>query len=98
MFAIGRNTCQIQMCIDRRIPMTGEVFCRRQDAILWIVHRALQERRDVRGNLRGIFAVGADIDDRVIRIAVHVSVRKKDPVHSDRSSFTRGDDSFVARS
>ena len=55
----------------------------------------LDEGCDVRGDLLRILAVGADVDDGVVRIVVDIGHRGQDPVNAQRPGLPGGSRAFI---
>ncbi len=85
MRAIGLDGRHRQMAVDGGIAVTGEVLGRGEDSSLGVRAGAFDEGSNVRGNIAGTFAVGADVDNGVVRIAVHVGDGEEDPLHAQRA-------------
>jgi len=67
------------------------------------IHATIEEeifypkvRAHVGGDILRILAEGTDIDDRIVRVAVDVGDREKDPVHAQRPRIPRCDLAFVS--
>ncbi len=57
---------------------------------------ALDERPDVGRHLLRVFPIGADVDDGVLRIAVHVGDRRQNPWHAQCNGLAGSDLAFKA--
>ena len=73
------------MRIHRRIAVTGEMLGRYQHVIPPVGMRALDEGAYLGRNRFRVLAERADIDDRVVRIAIDVRDRIVDPLHAQRA-------------
>src|SRR5262249_29104434 len=89
--AVGRDGGEIDMAVDGGVAVAREVFRGGERQVLLIGVRALDERLDVRGYGRRVFAEGADVDDWVVGVVVDVRDRIIDPVDADGARFARGD-------
>ena len=84
--AVARNGGQGEMRIDADVAVAGEMFCRRERAI---VFDAANELVHVRRDGCGVFAERANVDDRVVRIVVHVRIGRENPLHAGGPRFER---------
>ncbi len=95
--ALARHfqTRQAQVAIDIGIAVPGKMFGGDQDTIRRVGMRAFDKCGDVARYLLGIFAVGAQVDDRVQGIVVDVGHRREDPVNAQGASLAGGDHAFI---
>src|SRR5580698_1152127 len=84
------------MTVGGGVAVAGEMFVGDEHGIAEVRVRAVDERGDVAGDSVGILAVGADVDDGVVGVAVDVGVGGEDPVDAEGSGFAGGFESFEA--
>jgi hypothetical protein len=76
--------------IYSRVAVAGKVFEGDEDRMVGVAAGAFEVGFDVLRDQVWIFAVGADVDDRVCRVVVDVGVGRVNPVHPERPGFARG--------
>ena len=77
--------------------MTGEVLSRHQDRILRIGMRACDIGMHKIGDFTSVFAVGSNVDDRVVGIIVDVRNRCEQPLDTHGASVARRLAALIAR-
>ena len=82
------------MRIRRRVAVPREMFRRRKSPVS--LHTQ-NKRRNVLRNARRIFSKRSRIDDRIVRIVVHVRVGRVNPLDANGARFQRGDLSHRVR-
>ncbi len=78
------------MRVDGGVAVARKVFDGDEHLGLRIAARAFDVGFDVSGHLLRIFAVGADVDDRVVGVVVDVGDGSEDPVHAHGAGFAGG--------
>ena len=87
---------QADVAVLRRIAVAGKVLCGNENGVLRIRMRPLDVCFDKLANDGGIFAVGANVDDGIVRVAVDVGDGGEDPVQSEGAGLAGGGRSFIA--
>ena len=82
--AIRRHQRQFHVRIHRGVPVARKMFCCGHGPVFF--HPAHELRHKLRHALR-IFAERADIDDGIVRVAVHIGHRREHPVHAHGARF-----------
>jgi hypothetical protein len=82
--------------IYSRVAVAGKVFEGDEDGVGGVASGAFDVGLDMLGYKLGVLAVGADVDDRILRIVVDIGIGGVDPVDAERPCFAGGGSSEFA--